>query len=163
MYVYPIIPLNLVKKFIASLYTLKRVEQLDKHYYGLIKTFITSFKLEDINNLIDKPDYDQFINTLKTNPFYDPDNGSMILLQFTPIYCLWKWLLHNLYEGPPINFRSDYTEGVFNENVSYIVGTVKFLYCKDLFLRLNTFVCNFEEQNLLQLTKDILCFPHGIF
>jgi len=63
-------------------------------FYGLLATFIHSFKIEDILDIIDKPDNEQFIKLLETNDLYAP---SKEFFNLTPIYVFRQWLLRNLY------------------------------------------------------------------
>lgn len=166
LYVYPIIPLTVIKKFVKllpnSLHNFFDDNTKDSRFYGLLATFIISFKFSDIFDLIDNPIEEQFIKLLETNSLYAPSKGGMEFLQFTPIFVFHKWLLANLYEGPPIYLRSDYIENVFDEKKMKIICKNKFDHYKDVYNRLNNFSQHFEKQTLedfVYLTKELFCFP----
>jgi hypothetical protein len=167
IFVYPIIPLEVIKKFIALLpETLnkwpKNTTANSAQFYALLSTFINSFKLEDMHALIDKPDNEQFATLLETNPLYAPSKGGMVFCHLTPIYVFRRWLLSNLYEGPPLEIRHDYKEGVFDEKGMKIICGHKFGEYKDINERLRDFVSDFENQTLdkfINLTRRLFCFP----
>ena len=165
IYVYPIIPQTVIKKFITLLPKCLNKWLEDKkttQFYGLLATFIQSFKIEDIFDIIDKPDNEQFVKLLETNDLYAPSKGGIEFFNLTPIYVFRQWLLCNLYEGPPIDLRSDYIEGVFDENRMKTICKNKFDYYKDIYDRLYDFSQNFENQTLekfVYLTRKLFCFP----
>lgn len=169
IFVYPIIPLRVIKKFVALLPAAlhrwlddKKNSDSGAQFYGLLSTFIDSFKIEDIYDFIDKPDNEQFTQLLETNPIYALSKGGIEFPQFTPIYVFRRWLLANLYEGPPTYLRSDYTEGVFDENTARVICKVKFPEYKNVYDRLNDFSSDFENQTLekfMYLTRILFCFP----
>lgn len=164
IYVYPIIPIKIIKKFMILLPDAMRKwldDKKDTRFYGLLATFIGAFKIEDLCMFIDKPDNEEFVRLLETNPLYAPSKGGMEFFAFTPISMLRRRLLFNLYEGPPIDLRSDYIEDVFDETIKTICRG-KFDQFKDVNDRLKDFSENFENQTLekfIYLTREFLCFP----
>jgi hypothetical protein len=112
--------------------------------------------------LIDKPNQEQYIKVLETNPLYAPSKGGMDFIQFTPIFTFRNWLVSNLYEGPPIHLRPDYVEDAFDENKIKVICGSRFSHYKDMYDRLNDFSSNFENQTLEKftyLTQQMFSFP----